>query len=154
MDLVFILVYKWNSSRTKSVNLQTSGIKSVYDTKFLPRTWIAILWFMKDQFCLFFEYSSRDYFCKNLKAEGLKFPISPNFDQGLILQLIDSLRTSIDNLSFLWSFCFPVSGFWPFPILVLVFVSFGFVFVYFSHIRTCTYTDTKTHILLAYLVRI
>lgn len=39
-------------------------------------------------------------------------------------------------------------------ILVLVFVGFSFVFVHFSYIRTCTYTNTETYILLAYLVSI
>jgi hypothetical protein len=98
--------------------------------------------------------SSKDHFCQNLKARGLKLPILQNFAQGLIIQHFESLRTSNDILSFLLSFYSPGSGFWPFSNLVLVFVGFGFVFVHFSHIRTYTYTNTKTYILLAYLVSI
>ena len=100
------------------------------------------------------DISSKDYFCNYLKLEGLNLPISLNFIQGPILKLYESLRTSNDEISFSLIILLPRLWLLTFFQSRARFCWFCFVFVQFSHIRPSTYTNTKTYILLAFLVSI
>ena len=105
---------------------------------------------MEDAWWLFFKYFLKGPILPIYESTGTKVAISSNFDQGLILQLCESLRTSKLSLIIL----LPRLRLLTFFHSRACFCRFWFFFVHFSHIRTCTYTNTKTYILLAFLVSI
>ena len=141
-------------TRTNCVKLKTVGTKSVNYWNFLPRVFLVILWILEDHWWLFFKLSLRDHFWNSLKVQGQKLPISPNFIQGPILIFSESLRTSNDINELSLIIWLPQLRLLTFFQSRARFCRFCFVFVHFSHIRTCTYTNTKTCILLPFLVSI